>query len=265
MVQAGTHVAALGRDLGQRAIDVEPRHAPRQGAHRLRLRAQLAPQPREELALARDQRLACLQRLRLQRAQRRRDEALAPRQRLPPLVVRGHARQPALGHLQVVAEGAVVADLEVGDAAAAALLRLQGGDGGAGGAQPLAGRVALGVGAGAQHVALLEAPLAKGGGGPLFQAGRDRRLRDRGRAQLLREQAPQLRHACGGQGRRPAPARLAARLPGAPTLRRRARTLGGAPRAARALRAVGARSVAAWVDGARSRERPSRERPGRLA
>ena len=58
----------------------------------------------------------------------RRDEPFGSGERLAPLVVRRHLREVGARHLDVVAEHAVVADLERPDAGPLALARLQRGD-----------------------------------------------------------------------------------------------------------------------------------------
>ena len=86
-----------------------------------RLGRHAAAQRLEDLDLALDDALVGAEDLLFVLLERRRDEALAAGNRLLAVVVRRHAAEVRLRDLDVVAEHAVVADLELGDAGAGAL------------------------------------------------------------------------------------------------------------------------------------------------
>src|SRR5207244_12644326 len=77
--------------------------------------------PPEDLELAREAPLARAEHVLLVLLERRRDEALAAGNRLLAVIVGRHRAQVRLRHLDVVAEDAVVADLERRDAGSRAL------------------------------------------------------------------------------------------------------------------------------------------------
>src|SRR5216683_389863 len=68
---------------------------------------------------------ACIARSRTSVVKSLSSSSFSPDQRLLALVVRGHPVEVGFGHLDVIAEDLVVADLERGDVAARALGRLQ--------------------------------------------------------------------------------------------------------------------------------------------
>ena len=86
---------------------------------------QVVQQPLEQPLLARERALLRGQRLVLERLQFRRDVALGVLQRLPAAVVVGNLLDVRVGDFDVEAVHAVVLDLEIGDAGAFALARLQ--------------------------------------------------------------------------------------------------------------------------------------------
>ena len=124
VVDLGPHVAGDVRHLGQRGQRVEPRHqlGERQDAARALGHAAGAA---DRTPRARARRAARRRRGSWPRNRRaRRDEALGVGQRLLAHVVGRHAIEVGARDLEVVAEHAVVADLERPDAGALALARL---------------------------------------------------------------------------------------------------------------------------------------------
>ena len=122
------HVPLARCDLGQRGEYVELRNARGDRLQSPDARADPCAQCLEYLALEHLHALRRVQHLLLELLQRRRHVALSARQRLAALVVGGHAAAMRVRDLDVIAEHAVVADLERGDARARALFVLQRGD-----------------------------------------------------------------------------------------------------------------------------------------
>src|SRR5208282_5961302 len=119
-IHRGPHVAAPARDFGQRRERIELAHRARRFEYRAALSLQVAQQFGEELQLQLAQARLRRKNLAFQFLQSRRGEALGADQRLLALVVGRSAIEMALGYLDVVAEDAVVTDLERGDAGARA-------------------------------------------------------------------------------------------------------------------------------------------------
>ena len=152
-LQLGPAPVALGGQIGQPGRRVEPRQRARAGADPSRLRGQRGGQRLDPAALGLDQLL--LGRLDFvgQRAQARLGEALRAAQALAPLPAVRHRVQPPPRHLQVIAPGAVIAQLQPGDARLFAQRVLQRREPLQRRAAPRRGRVERGVHAGPQHAA----------------------------------------------------------------------------------------------------------------
>ena len=123
--------AAVAR-RGARPRRAPPARRPRRRAPRARAagrrRRHRRAQPREDLQLERDPPLVGGEDRLLELGQLRRHEALGVGDRLLAPVVGGHRREVRARDLDVVAEHAVVLDLQRRDAGALALARLDGGD-----------------------------------------------------------------------------------------------------------------------------------------
>ena len=105
-------VAVAGRRLRETAEEVHLRHRRRRLQDARRLVGDLTAHLPEDGALQLLQPLLSVQDQRLELLQFRRDVPLGVHQRLPPDVLLRHPRQVRVGHLQVVAEDPVVADLQ---------------------------------------------------------------------------------------------------------------------------------------------------------
>ena len=125
VAQFGARVAARRRDLGQREPDIQLRQRRRRSAQPRLIARHLAQRRQIQVALQRGDLLLRVQHHALALAQLLGDVALAVRQRLPALIVVGHAAQVGLRDLDVVAEDLVVADAQRLDAGALALALLQ--------------------------------------------------------------------------------------------------------------------------------------------
>ena len=121
-------VVIHGGCLGQRREHVDGGNGAGGGLDAWRFSRDGTAQFLEQLQFALDDPLVGTDHLFLVFLQRRRDVALAARNRLLAVIVGRHRVQIRLGDLDVVAEDAVVADLQVGDAGARALAFLHFGD-----------------------------------------------------------------------------------------------------------------------------------------
>ena len=121
VVDVRLDVVADRGSFGERGEHVERRQRARRGLDARRLGGDLPAQPLEDLELALEDALVGAEHLLLVLLERRRDEALATGDRLLAVVVGRHRVEVRLRDLDVVAEHAVVADLERADAGARAL------------------------------------------------------------------------------------------------------------------------------------------------
>ena len=123
-VDLGAHVAGVVRHLGERGERVEPRHLLGERQDAARALGDLAAQAIERLELERDAPLVGAEDLGLVVGELGGDVALGVGERLLAHVVGRHAVEVGARDLEVVAEDAVVADLERADAGALALAHL---------------------------------------------------------------------------------------------------------------------------------------------
>ena len=121
-------VVVDGRRFGERGEHVERGQGARGGLNARRFGGDRRAQRLEQLELALEDPLVGAEHLLLVFLQRRRDEALAAGDRLLAVVVGRHGVQVRLRDFDVVAEHAVVADLQRGDAGARALALFHLGD-----------------------------------------------------------------------------------------------------------------------------------------
>src|SRR5919197_272503 len=128
MMHVGFDVVVDGRDLAERREDVECRERARGRLNPRRFGRDSRDQTVEDLEFALEDALVGAEHLLFVLFERRRDEALTASDRLLAVIVARHRAKIRLRHLDVVAEHAVVADLQRSDPGPRTLVLLHLGD-----------------------------------------------------------------------------------------------------------------------------------------